>query len=86
MRLFPADAGGFEGGRESRARCEPGEFLVDQAAWAYLSVIWCLLDDPRETWLADYERFVLPIQLPPPEGHEDIAGFMEVLACELRGV
>jgi tetratricopeptide (TPR) repeat protein len=36
----------------------------DQAAWALLTVIWRLLDDPREAWLADYERLVMPIDLP----------------------
>lgn len=35
-----------------------------QAAWALLTVIWRLLDDPREAWLADYERLVMPIDLP----------------------
>ena len=35
----------------------------DQAAWALLTVIWRLLDDPREAWLADYERMVMPFDL-----------------------
>jgi tetratricopeptide (TPR) repeat protein len=35
----------------------------DQAAWALLTVIWRLLDDPQEFWLADYERLVMPIDL-----------------------
>ena len=56
--------------------------FADQAAWAYLTVIWRLLGDQREGWLADYERFVLPIMLEPPEG--DIKGFMATLAAELH--
>ena len=36
----------------------------DQAAWALLTVIWRLLDDPREAWLADYDGLVMSIALP----------------------
>ena len=38
----------------------------DQSAWAYLTVIWRLLEDPREAWLADYEQLVMPIVVEPP--------------------
>ena len=31
----------------------------DQAAWALLTVLWRVLDDPRERWLADYHRHVM---------------------------
>jgi tetratricopeptide (TPR) repeat protein len=31
----------------------------DQAAWALLTAIWRMLDDPREQWLADYDRDVM---------------------------
>jgi hypothetical protein len=31
----------------------------DQAAWALLTALWRVLDDPREEWLADYERHVM---------------------------
>ena len=34
-----------------------------QSAWAYLTIIWRLLDDDREHWLADYERLVMPVDL-----------------------
>jgi tetratricopeptide (TPR) repeat protein len=40
----------------------------DQAPWALLTVIWRLLDDPREQWLADYERLVMPVDLDAAEG------------------
>lgn len=40
---------------------------MSQPALAYLSVIWRLLDDPREAWLADYERLVMPIDLELPD-------------------
>lgn len=54
----------------------------DQSAWSLLSVIWRLLDDPRETWLADYDRLVMPVDLQAPEGWSDMAGFL----AELRPV
>lgn len=40
-------------------RAEPAQ----QAAWALLSVAWRLLDDPREHWLCDYERLVMPLDV-----------------------
>ena len=36
---------------------------LDQSGWAWLSIIWRLRQDPREAWLADYDRFVIPIDL-----------------------
>lgn len=50
---------------------------LDQAPWALLSVIWRLLDDPREQWLADYERLVMPIDL------DAASGFFDELAVHL---
>lgn len=35
----------------------------DQTAWSLLTVIWRMTGDPREIWLADYERLVLEIEL-----------------------
>ena len=35
----------------------------DQSAWALLSIIWRVLDDPREQWLVDYDQMVMPIDL-----------------------
>lgn len=35
----------------------------DQTAWALLTVIWRLSGDPREQWLADYDRLVMEIDL-----------------------
>ena len=58
----------------------------DQAAWAYLTVIWRLLEDPREQWLADYERLVVPVELPPPAGFTDIGAFMGALSGELTAL
>ncbi len=36
---------------------------LDQLGWSFLTIIWRLLDDPRERWLADYDRLVMPIDL-----------------------
>lgn len=41
---------------------------LDQSGWAWLSVIWQMMNDPREAWLADYDRFVVPVMLEPPPG------------------
>jgi tetratricopeptide (TPR) repeat protein len=49
----------------------------NQAPWALLTVIWRLLDDPREAWLADYDRLVMPIDL------DAAPGFFEELAARL---
>ena len=49
----------------------------NQASWALLTVIWRLLDDPREHWLADYERLVMPVDL------DAAPGFFDELAARL---
>lgn len=48
----------------------------DQTAWALLTVIWRLTADPREHWLADYDRLVMEIDL---DGI-DLAGTAEALS------
>jgi tetratricopeptide (TPR) repeat protein len=35
----------------------------DQSAWSLLTVIWRLMEDPREHWLADYDRLVVPVHV-----------------------
>ena len=57
---------------------------LDQAAWSYLTIIWRLLDDPKEAWLADYERLVMPIAIEPPEGFATTQAFMAELAKNLH--
>ena len=44
---------------------------LDQAPWALLTVIWRLLNDTREFWLADYERLVMPVELDAAPGFFD---------------
>ena len=57
---------------------------TDQAAWAVLTIAWRMKDDPREGWLADYERFVMPIDIEAPSG--DRADFMAGIARELHAL
>ena len=80
LRLMLGDLKAAEG----HALAATQASFTDQAAWAYLTVIWRLLQDQRETWLADYERLVMPVVLDPPEGFEDISEFMGRLGQELR--
>jgi tetratricopeptide (TPR) repeat protein len=35
----------------------------DQSPWALLTIIWRLMGDPREEWLADYDKLVMPAKL-----------------------
>jgi tetratricopeptide (TPR) repeat protein len=55
------------------SRIEPD----NQTPWALLTIIWRLLGDPREDWLADYERLVMPIDL------DAAPGFFDELAARL---
>lgn len=48
----------------------------DQSGWAWLTVIWRMRGDAREAWLADYDRFVLPIALDPPPGFATAQDFL----------
>ncbi len=52
----------------------------NQQAWALLGLAWRMLDDPREPWLNDYQRFVRVFDLPLP------AGFNELLSAELQAL
>lgn len=41
---------------------------ADQIGWSVLSLAWRMLGDPREEWLCDYERLVMPTEVPSPDG------------------
>lgn len=58
----------------------------DQSAWSLLSIIWRLLDDPREAWLADYDRLVMPVDLQAPEGWGDVTRFLADLRPVLESL
>lgn len=47
---------------------------LDQSGWSWLTLIWRLRNDPRETWLADYDRFVISLDLSGVMNSADIGG------------
>lgn len=57
-------AAGDLGGAERHALSATALAPADQAGWALLTTVWRLRRDAREEWLADYDRLVMPIDLP----------------------
>jgi tetratricopeptide (TPR) repeat protein len=53
---------------------------LDQFGWSYLTIIWRLLGDPREAWLADYDRLVMCVDLDPEDKAEAEAWFTPLRA------
>ncbi len=53
---------------------------TDQLALAYRGTAWQLLEDPRETWLFDYERMISQVEVPPPADFANTSTFFEALA------
>lgn len=53
---------------------------LDQFGWSYLTIIWRLLNDPREAWLADYELLVMTVDLDPEDVVEAAAWFAPLRA------
>ena len=53
---------------------------TDQLALAYRGIAWQLLEDPRESWLLDYERMISQVNVSPPEGYDSTAAFFDALA------
>ncbi len=51
-----------------------------QSPWALLTIIWRLMGDAREAWLADYDRLVMVQDLVVPAGWSDLRGFLDDLA------
>lgn len=71
---------------ESHALAATEIMPLDQAAWSYLSIIWRLLDDPREAWLADYDKLVMPIEIDAPPRFANTQLFMAELASDLEAL
>jgi predicted Zn-dependent protease len=73
-------------GDPARAEALCADILVanpyEQLAWAYRGTAWRLLSDPREAWLLDYERMVMPVRVSPPPGYADGDAFFSAV----RGV
>jgi hypothetical protein len=47
----------------------------DQMAWAYISVCWELLGDPRYSVFCNYDAFIKEYILSPPPGYADMQAF-----------
>lgn len=73
LRLKQPDAAARQA--EEAARLNPDS----QLAWAYLGTAWRMLDDPREHWLHDYDRLVVPLDVEPPTGVADITTFARMI-------
>ncbi|MBI1211506.1 MAG: tetratricopeptide repeat protein [Alphaproteobacteria bacterium] len=48
---------------------------ADQSALGILTLALRAANDPREFWLADYERFARPVEVPVPRGYADMKTF-----------
>ena len=55
----------------------------NQIAWSLLGVAWRLLDDPREHWLCDYDRLVMEVEVPSPDGALGPADYARKVASAL---
>ena len=56
---------------------------LDQSPWALLTLIWRLLGDGRENWLADYDRLVIAADIETPGGWSSRSAFLDDLAATL---
>lgn len=77
LRLRKPEAAAHQA--EEAARINPDS----QFAWAYLGTAWRMLGDPREDWLHDYDRLVVPLTLEPPADVADIATFARMVEAAL---
>ena len=56
---------------DAALECDP----TDQSALGILTLALRAANDPREHWLADYERYAKLIEVPPPRGYSDMHAF-----------
>ncbi|PBN43737.1 tetratricopeptide repeat protein [Sphingobium sp. D43FB] len=49
---------------------------LDQTGWALLTVIWRLLEDEREHWLAGYDHYVRDLDIGTPDGWSNQSAFL----------
>ena len=52
---------------------------LDQYGWALLGVVWRLTSNAREEWLCDYDRLVMPIDVPEPPTRIDLIAVLDTL-------
>lgn len=77
LRLKKPDAAAHQA--QEAARINPDS----QFAWAYLGTAWRMLEDPREDWLYDYGRLVMPLTIEPPADVADIRAFAAMIEAAL---
>jgi Flp pilus assembly protein TadD len=56
----------------------------DQEIWAYLATAWRLTGDPREHWLAGYDRLIDLMPVDVPDGWSDMQSFLADLVAALE--
>jgi tetratricopeptide (TPR) repeat protein len=56
---------------DAAVECDP----TDQSALGILTLALRAANDPREHWLADYERLAVPCEVPVPRGYSDMRAF-----------
>lgn len=57
---------------------------LEQTAWGLLSIIWRLTNDPRESWLLDYDKLVITADLVMPPGWTSRTAFLADLGAVLN--
>ncbi len=62
------------------------ETPFNQEMWAYRSLCWRLLDNPRYRWLNDYENFVMQGYIEAPDGFDSLPAFLSRLQMDLRAL
>jgi tetratricopeptide (TPR) repeat protein len=75
--------GGLPKDAEQAALRLVGKYPYHQSAWSILSVAWRVLGDEREQWLCDYERLVMAIDVPSPDGSLAAGEYAAVVAAAL---
>ena len=69
---------------EDHAAAAIAQRPADQKAWALRTVIWRLLGDEREEWLAGYERIATLIDIGTPDGWRHQSDFLADLRATLE--
>lgn len=64
---------------EEDVRREP----LNQLHWAFLGLAWRMVGDPREEWLCDYERLVMPVEVDDVDEGLDPVAFAALVAAAL---
>ncbi len=54
-----------------------------QLTWALQGMVWNFCDDPRATWLNNYDQFIRQYQLPVPQGYHSLSEFLQKLNAVL---